>query len=103
MSHPGKVALWFRAVRPFAYSASIIPVALGGLWAFGEGPINWINFVLAIIAGVLFHTGTNLVNDYYDFKKGVDREGTFGSSGGWGARCTGRRTTSSRVFSGQPS
>jgi len=81
MSQPGKIALWFRAVRPFAYSASIIPVALGGLWAFGEGPINWINFVLAIIAGVLFHTGTNLVNDYYDFKKGVDREGTFGSSG----------------------
>ncbi len=81
MSQAGQIALWFRAVRPFAYSASIIPVALGGLWAFGEGPINWINFVLAIIAGVLFHTGTNLVNDYYDFKKGVDREGTFGSSG----------------------
>jgi len=78
---PGKIALWFRAVRPFAYSASVIPVALGGLWAFGEGPIDWVNFVLAIIAGVLFHTGTNLVNDYYDFKSGVDREGTFGSSG----------------------
>jgi 1,4-dihydroxy-2-naphthoate octaprenyltransferase len=81
MSQPGKVALWFRAVRPFAYSASVIPVALGGLWAFAEGPINWVNFVLAVIAGVLFHTGTNLVNDYYDFKKGVDRAGTFGSSG----------------------
>ena len=76
-----KIALWARAVRPFAYSASLLPVALGGLWAFREGPINWINFVLAIIAGMLFHTGTNLINDYYDFKKGVDREGTFGSSG----------------------
>lgn len=80
-SKPGKIALWLRAVRPFAYSASVIPVALGGLWAFRDGPIDWINFVLAIIAGVLFHTGTNLVNDYYDFKSGVDREGTFGSSG----------------------
>ena len=81
MSKPGKLALWFRAVRPFAYTASVIPVALGGLWAFYDGPINWVNFVLAILAGVLFHTGTNLINDYFDFKKGVDREGTFGSSG----------------------
>jgi len=81
MSQPGKFMLWFRAVRPFAYSASVIPVALGGLWAFREGSINWVNFALAILAGVLFHTGTNLVNDYYDFKNGVDRKGTFGSSG----------------------
>ncbi len=73
--------MWVRAVRPFAYSASLIPVALGGLWAFREGPIDWINFALAIIAGMLFHTGTNLINDYYDFKSGVDREGTLGSSG----------------------
>ncbi len=81
MAQPGKIALWAQAVRPFAYTASLLPVALGGLWAFREGPIDWVNFVLAIIAGVLFHTGTNLINDYYDFKKGVDREGTFGSSG----------------------
>ena len=81
MSSADKVKLWIRAVRPFAYSASLIPVALGGLWAFREGPINWVDFVLAILAGMLFHTGTNLANDYYDFKKGVDRPGTFGSSG----------------------
>jgi len=87
MEKPGTLALWFRATRPWSFSASVTPVALGGLWAFYEGPINWVNFVLAILAGVLFHSGTNLINDYYDFKKGVDREGTFGSSGilvaGW--------------------
>ncbi len=81
MAKSGKMALWFRAARPFSYTASVIPVALGGLWAFSSGPVNWPNFVLAILAGVLFHTGTNLVNDYYDYKKGVDREGTYGSSG----------------------
>jgi 1,4-dihydroxy-2-naphthoate octaprenyltransferase len=87
MEKPGTLGLWFRATRPWSFSASITPVALGGLWAFHEGPISWVNFVLAILAGVLFHSGTNLINDYYDFKKGVDRQGTFGSSGilvaGW--------------------
>ncbi len=81
MAGPGTFALWLRATRPFSFTASLLPVALGGLWAFREGPINWLHFALAIIAGLLFHMGTNLVNDYFDFKKGVDREGTYGSSG----------------------
>ncbi len=74
--------LW-RAVRPFAYPASATPVAFGAvlaLWRQG-GPFHWLRFAAAMIGGIFIHTGGNLLNDYYDFKSGLDREGSHGSSG----------------------
>lgn len=77
-----QVKNWSIAVRPFAYPASIVPVVLGTSFAwYATGKFNWINFVLALIAGMLYHSGCNLINDYYDYKNNVDREDTFGGSG----------------------
>jgi len=73
---------WSIAVRPFAYPASIVPVVLGSVYAwYVIGQFNWLHFVLALIAGMLYHSGCNLINDYYDYKYKVDREGPYGSSG----------------------
>ena len=68
--------LWAQAVRPYAYSASLVPVAIGGLYARDSGAeFSGVRFVTALAAGVLLHTAANLWNDYYDFKGGVDRMG----------------------------
>lgn len=77
-----KLSLWLQAARPFAYSASVIPVLVGAMFALADGNLNanWLLFPVALIAGVLFHTGTNLVSEYFDYKKGVDRPETYGSS-----------------------
>jgi len=78
------IKLWWKAVRPFAFSASATPAALGAVMAAAVYPdltIEWIDFFLVILGSMLVHAGTNLINDYYDFKCGVDREGTYGSSG----------------------
>lgn len=73
---------WSIAVRPFAYPASIVPVVLGSVYAwYVLGQFNWIHFLLALIAGMLYHSGCNLINDYFDHRYKVDREGTFGGSG----------------------
>jgi 1,4-dihydroxy-2-naphthoate octaprenyltransferase len=42
---------------------------------------HWLLFVQALLAAVAYHIGSNLVNDYFDYKHGIDREGTFGGSG----------------------
>ena len=77
-----QVKNWSIAVRPFAYPASIVPVVLGSCFAwFAAGTFNWVHFVLALVAGMLYHSGCNLINDYYDYKYQVDRDGTFGGSG----------------------
>lgn len=75
-------SLWLQAVRAFSFTASVIPVLLGGLFALGaDGPRHWWLLPFAVLGGLVLHAGTNLINDYYDFHKGVDREGSYGSSG----------------------
>lgn len=76
------ISIWFQAFRPFAYSASITPVLVGAMiaLAYYPGEISWFLFPVAMIAGVLFHTATNLISEYFDYKKGVDRIDTYGSS-----------------------
>jgi 1,4-dihydroxy-2-naphthoate octaprenyltransferase len=79
-----QVALWWRAVRPFAFTVSLIPPILGGLIAAVENPglkFSFFRFILAGIGCMTAHAGANLLSDYYDFKTRVDRDGTFGSSG----------------------
>lgn len=79
----GKAALWWQAVRPFAYTASVTPVLLGAVlaWFLPSAAPAWWLFPGILVAGVLFHTGANLVSDYFDFMRGVDRKGTMGGSG----------------------
>lgn len=76
------VRLWAKAVRPYAYSASLVPVAIGGLQARTAGAdFSGLRFGVALAAGVLLHTAANLWNDYYDFTCGVDRAGGGEGSG----------------------
>jgi 1,4-dihydroxy-2-naphthoate octaprenyltransferase len=79
-----QIPLWWRAVRPFAFTVSLIPPIMGGLMALIENPglkFSLFRFILAGIGCMTAHAGANLLSDYYDFKTRVDREGTFGSSG----------------------
>ena len=70
------VRLWAKAVRPYAYSASLVPVAIGGLHArLSDGQFSGLRFGVSLAAGLLMHTAANLWNDYFDFKHGVDRKG----------------------------
>ena len=75
-SRPGSVfAVWLTAVRPFAYSASVVAVALGlGLARYLGHPVQWWPFVLTLVGVVCFHTAANLLNDCYDHRRGTDRE-----------------------------
>ena len=79
-----KVSIWWQASRPFSFTVSILPPILGSIIAKMESPglkIDWLLFALALIGCVIAHAGANMIGDYFDFKKRVDREGTFGSSG----------------------
>lgn len=76
------ISIWFQAVRAFSFTASAVPVLLGAaLAAFYPGKVMWILLPVVFVAGLLFHAATNLVSDYYDYKKEVDKDYTFGSSG----------------------
>lgn len=76
--------VWVQAARPFSYTAAIVPILVGAMYSLVYNPtganLMWALFPVCMIAGILFQMGTNLVSEYFDYKKGVDREDTFGSS-----------------------
>jgi len=79
-----QVSLWWRAVRPFSFTVSLIPPIFGATIAVLENPglkLHWFRLLLTIIGCMTAHAGANLLSDYFDYKTRVDREGTFGSSG----------------------
>jgi 1,4-dihydroxy-2-naphthoate octaprenyltransferase len=75
-----RIRLWWRAVRPFSFTASVIPVLVGSLLGFDE-QVRVLPFLLALVGSVAIHAGTNLVNDYYDHVKGADGPDSLGPSG----------------------
>jgi len=82
MTFGEKAKVWGVAVRAFSYPASIVPVVVGSAFAwYTIKSFNWVLFLLALVAGMLYHTACNLINDYYDYRHGLDHEGAFGGSG----------------------
>jgi 1,4-dihydroxy-2-naphthoate octaprenyltransferase len=63
---------WYEITRPFSFTASLTPVAIGGALAALDGVFSPWLFVCALVAGVLLHLGTNVVNEIYDVRKGID-------------------------------
>lgn len=66
---------WFTAVRPFAYTASVTPAILGLALSFHSGfPVKWGPFVITVLGLIFFHSAANLLNDCFDFGRGLDSE-----------------------------
>jgi 1,4-dihydroxy-2-naphthoate octaprenyltransferase len=72
------VRTWWMASRPFSFTASVTPVVLGSVLAAYDGAWNWWLFAITLVGAVLIHAGTNLINDYYDWKKGADTPESLG-------------------------
>lgn len=63
------------ATRPWSFTMTVVSVALGTLAAGASGNIDWW-LALAALAGTLcLHAATNLGNDYFDFRGGIDAPG----------------------------
>lgn len=76
-----RARVWFKASRPWSYTAAVIPVALGGIIAAQTGPIDLVLLGLALLGSIAIQLGTNLMNDYYDYRKGADVPGTLSLGG----------------------
>ncbi len=66
--------IWIIELRPPFLTASIIPVLLGTVVALNVADSFDALYFGLTMAGMLFlHSGTNVLNDYYDFIDGVDK------------------------------
>ena len=70
---------WLLATRPWSFPASAMPVLATLAYLFWRGhEINWLTGVWALLNIIVFHAAGNTWSDYYDYKRGVDREDAIG-------------------------
>ncbi|MBF0512088.1 MAG: 1,4-dihydroxy-2-naphthoate polyprenyltransferase [Candidatus Omnitrophica bacterium] len=69
-----KPSSWILAIRPRTLPASVAPVMMGTAMAFGDGLFHLPSFLMALAGALCIQIGTNLANDYFDFKKGADTQ-----------------------------
>ncbi|XP_036035833.1 ubiA prenyltransferase domain-containing protein 1 isoform X1 [Onychomys torridus] len=70
-----KCASYVLALRPWSFSASLTPVALGSALAYrSQGALDPRLLVGCAVAVLAVHGAGNLVNTYYDFSKGIDHK-----------------------------
>ncbi len=69
----GRIGFWVRASRFQFFTASIVPVVVGGAVAYHDtGALLWGYWLATLVALVLLHAAANLANDYYDHLSGND-------------------------------
>lgn len=79
---PATWRIWYRLARPFSLTASVLPVLVGGSVAFATGAFAHVDLFLAmLVASVLIQIATNMFNEYYDYKHGLDTPQTVGIAG----------------------
>lgn len=73
---------WIQAIRVFSFTASLIPCVLGAMLALllAKGPVLWYLLPFIVISSICLQAATNLIGDYYDFKKGADTPESLGGS-----------------------
>ncbi|GEN32400.1 1,4-dihydroxy-2-naphthoate octaprenyltransferase [Cerasibacillus quisquiliarum] len=73
--------VWWRLLRPHTLTASFIPVFIGSMAALLEKPLHIGLFLAMLIASILIQSATNMFNEYYDYVRGLDHEGSVGIGG----------------------
>jgi 1,4-dihydroxy-2-naphthoate octaprenyltransferase len=63
---------WYEVTRPFSLTASIIPVLAGAGLAWANGHFTFWIFLLVLLGGVGLQVGTNVINEIYDVRQGID-------------------------------
>jgi 1,4-dihydroxy-2-naphthoate octaprenyltransferase len=64
---------WVLATRPWSLSMTFVSVSLAGILAFGSGSFNVVLFLATMVGLMLAHLASNMANDYFDVKHGVDK------------------------------
>jgi len=73
--------LWWRLGRPVTLTASVVPVLVGGSLAAHRGSFDVLNGLLLLVGSLLVQVATNIFNEYYDYRRGVDTPESVGIAG----------------------
>lgn len=75
---PSLFKSWIAATRPQTLTVAVAPVLLGAALAAEVTSLRMSLVLAALVGAIGIQIGTNLFNDYADFKKGADGEDRLG-------------------------
>ena len=80
MVKTNSVQAWVLAARPKTLTGAIAPVLVGAAFAFSQLSTfnSQLSALLCFLFAILMQIDANLINDYFDFRKGTDREDRLG-------------------------
>lgn len=77
-----QILLWLRIIRPQTLFASLCPVLVGLMVAYmliqQSSPFAQLTAVLTASCALALQILSNLINDYYDYLRGTDKQGRVG-------------------------
>ncbi|MEH7085881.1 1,4-dihydroxy-2-naphthoate polyprenyltransferase [Neobacillus drentensis] len=73
--------VWWQMTRPHTLTAAFVPVLLGTALSLKHGNIHFGLFFAMLIASLLIQAATNMFNEYFDFKRGLDTAQSVGIGG----------------------
>jgi 1,4-dihydroxy-2-naphthoate octaprenyltransferase len=81
--------IWWDGIRPAYLPLSLLPVILGSIAAWTQsishtsphGIFHPFRFILTLAAVLLLQIGAQLINDYYDYSRGIDTGNSLGPGG----------------------
>jgi 1,4-dihydroxy-2-naphthoate polyprenyltransferase len=71
------ISRWLVATRAAVFLMTFISAAIAGLLALNAGQFNLGRWLLVVIGLIFAHATNNLLNDYTDYKRGVDKNNYF--------------------------
>lgn len=73
--------VWWKLLRPHTLTASFVPVSIGTALALPYEQFQISLFAAMLFASILIQASTNMFNEYYDYKRGLDHEYSVGIGG----------------------
>ncbi len=71
------ISVWLRVIRVRFLLASIIAVSVGMALHWSQnGTIDYLDLILTFAGVMALHASVDLLNDYWDFKRGIDTKTT---------------------------
>lgn len=86
---PQGMEVWVQAARPATLTLSAAPIILAATFAWVDEVFDLVAVFFALWVAAFIQIGTNIANDYFDFKKGADTDDRLGPARithqGWAA------------------
>lgn len=71
------ISKWLIATRSAVTTVTLYSAVIAGLLAWRAGVFNWLPWIIVAIGLFIAHGTNNLLNDYTDFTRGIDKDNYF--------------------------